>query len=76
MTTSANAVSAFSADLDSFKPNVVRRYAPGDHDVTLKVLYCGYETAARRQHALLAPVRLWFSRTPLRFRQPAASARA
>lgn len=52
MTTSANAVSAFSADLDSFRPNVVRRYAPGDHDVTLKVLYCGYETTARRQHAL------------------------
>ena len=44
MTTSANAVSAFSADLDSFKPNVVHRYAPGDHDVSLKVLYCGYET--------------------------------
>lgn len=72
MTTSANAVSAFSADLDSFGPNIVRRYAPGDHDVTLKVLYCGYESSAGNA---LAKVLVVFT-TPLRFRMPASFARA
>ena len=56
MTTSANAVSAFSADLDSFGPNIVRRYAPGDHDVTLKVLYCGCESSTGRGFLNTAPV--------------------
>lgn len=41
MATTANAVSATSSSLDSFKPNLVPRHAPGDFDVRFDVKFCG-----------------------------------
>jgi hypothetical protein len=41
MATSTDAVSAFAASLDSFAPNRVARYAPGDEDIAFDVLFCG-----------------------------------
>lgn len=37
----ANAFSAMSASLDSFKPNTVERYAAGDNDVVFDIKFCG-----------------------------------
>lgn len=58
MATTVNAVSAMNSSLDSFKPNLVHRHAPGDYDVQFDVKYCGiceYSFFAEAQNIVKSP---------------------
>lgn len=47
-----------SASLDSFAPNTVERYAPGDDDVVFDIKYCGicHTVRKRNTHKRIANV--------------------